>query len=262
MKESTVTVRDGLFDIKLRTDGSGEPLLFLHGAGGLRGWDPFLAELAGRFTVYAPSHPGFESSSGLEHVDDVVDLVVYYNDLLDALNIDSMHVVGHSMGGMIAAELAALSPHRVRRLVLANAVGLWLENHPVADFFAMTPDQLGIALWHDPQSEVAQAMMAVPEDEQAQLQAYLVRMQHLATAGKFLWPIPDKGLKKRIHRVKAPTLILWGQSDGLVPVAYAKAFQDAISGSQVSIMARCGHMPMYENPAGFVKEITGFLNGS
>ena len=262
MKESTVTVRDGLFDIKLRAGGSGEPLLFLHGAGGLRGWDPFLADLARRHTVYAPSHPGFESSSGLEHIDDVVDLVVYYNDLLDAMNIDSMHVVGHSMGGMIAAELAALSPHRVRRLVLANAVGLWLENYPVADFFAMTPDQLGIALWHDPQSEVARAMMAVPDDEQAQLQAFLVRMQHLATAGKFLWPIPDKGLKKRIHRVKAPTLVLWGQSDGLVPVEYANAFQNAINGSQVSIMPRCGHMPMYENPAGFVEEITGFLNGA
>ena len=262
VEERTVTVRDGLFKTKLRTGGSGEPLLFLHGAGGLRGWDSFLAELARRYTVYAPAHPGFESSSGLEHVDDVVDLVVYYNDLLDALGIESLHVVGHSMGGMIAAELAALSPHRVQRLILANAVGLWLDKHPVADFFAMTPDQLGIALWHDPESEVAKAMMAVPEDEQAQLQAYLVRMQHLATAGKFLWPIPDKGLKKRIHRVKAPTLILWGQSDGLVPVAYAQAFQSAIRGSQVSIMQRCGHMPMYENPTGFVEEVTGFLNGA
>ena len=191
MKESTVTVRDGLFDIKLRTDGSGEPLLFLHGAGGLRGWDPFLADLAGRYTVYAPAHPGFESSSGLEHVDDVLDLVVYYNDLLDALNIESMHVVGHSMGGMIAAELAALSPHRVRRLVLANPVGLWLENHPVADFFAMTPDQLGIALWHDPQSEVAQAMMAVPEDEQAQLQA--LPGAHAAPGDGRQVPVADSG---------------------------------------------------------------------
>ena len=132
MEERTVTVRDGLFETKLRTGGSGEPLLFLHGAGGLRGWDPFLAELARRYTVYAPAHPGFESSSGLEHVDDVVDLVVYYNDLLDALGIESLHVVGHSMGGMIAAELAALSPHRVQRLVLANALGLWLDKHPVA----------------------------------------------------------------------------------------------------------------------------------
>ena len=261
MEEKTVTVRNGMFETKLRTDGDGAPLLFLHGAGGLRGWDPFLVELATRFTVYAPAHPGFETSTGIDHIDDMLDMVVYYNDLLDALNLESVHVVGHSMGGMLGAELAALSPHRVRKLVLANAVGLWLDDHPIADFFAMTPEQLGMALWHDPNSEVARAMMAVPQDEKAQLEAYLIRMQHLSTAGKFLWPIPDKGLKKRLHRIQAPTLVLWGQSDGLAPVCYAQEFQKRISGSRVTIMPRCGHMPMYEDPVGFVHAVTGFLKG-
>ena len=125
----------------------------------------------------------------------MLDLVVYYNDFLDALGLESAHVVGHSMGGMIAAELAALSPHRVRRLVLANAAGLWLDEHPVADFFAMTPDQLAVALWHDPQSDVAKAMMAVPQDEKAQLEVFLIRSQHLATAGKFFGPFPIKASK-------------------------------------------------------------------
>lgn len=261
MEEKTISVRRGMFDIKLRTAGSGAPLLYLHGAGGLRGWDPYLADLAKTFTVYAPAHPGFETSTGLEHLDDMLDMVVYYNDLLDALQLPGAHVIGHSMGGMIAAELAALSPHRVRRLVLVNAVGLWLDNHPVADFFAMTPAELGVALWHDPQSAVAQAMMAVPQDEKAQLEAYLARMQHLSAAGKFLWPIPDKGLKKRIHRIQAPTLILWGQSDGLAPVPYAQEFQRLIPGSQVTILQRCGHMPMYEDPAGFGQAVSTFLQG-
>ena len=259
MEEKTVSVRNGMFEIKLRTDGQGAPLLFLHGAGGLRGWDPFLAELAQRFTVYAPAHPGFETSTGIEHIDDVLDLVIYYNDFLDALRLESVHVVGHSMGGMIGAEIAALSPHRVRKLVLANAVGLWLDEHPVADFFAMTPNQLAVALWHDPHSEVAKAMMALPQDEKAQLEVLLIRSQHLATAGKFLWPIPDKGLKKRLHRIKAPTLILWGQSDGLVSPIYAQEFQQRIAGAQVSIMPRCGHMPMYEDTAGFVNTVATFL---
>ena len=259
MEEKTVSVRNGMFEIKLRTDGQGAPLLFLHGAGGLRGWDPFLAELAQRFTVYAPAHPGFETSTGIEHIDDVLDLVIYYNDFLDALRLESVHVVGHSMGGMIGAEIAALSPHRVRKLVLANAVGLWLDEHPVADFFTMTPNQLAVALWHDPHSEVAKAMMALPQDEKAQLEALLIRSQHLATAGKFLWPIPDKGLKKRLHRIKAPTLMLWGQSDGLVPPIYAQEFQQRIAGAQVSIMPRCGHMPMYEDTAGFVNTVATFL---
>jgi pimeloyl-ACP methyl ester carboxylesterase len=261
VEEKTIAVRNAMFEIKLRTDGQGDPLLFLHGAGGLRGWDPFLAELARQFTVYAPAHPGFETSTGIEHLDDMLDLIVYYNDFLDTLGQESVHVVGHSMGGMIGAELAALSPHRVRKLVLANAAGLWLDEHPVADFFAMTPDQLAVALWHDPQAEVARAMMAVPQDEKAQLEALLIRSQHLAAAGKFLWPIPDKGLKKRLHRVKAPTLILWGQSDGLVPPIYAQEFQQRIAGARVALLQRCGHMPMYEDPAGFVKTVATFLQG-
>jgi pimeloyl-ACP methyl ester carboxylesterase len=102
-------------------------------------------------------------------------------------------------------------------------------------------------------------MMTLPEDEQAQLEAYLLRQQHLASAGKFLWPIPDKGLKKRIHRIHAPTLVLWGQSDGLVPVVYAQALHQRIPASQVTIMPRCGHMPMYEDPKGFVSAVTAFL---
>ena len=259
--EQTVTVRNGMFESKLCTDGNGAPLLFLHGAGGLRGWEPFLVELAQHFTVYAPAHPGFETSTGIEHIDDIIDLVVYYNDLLDALHLESVHVVGHSLGGMIGAELAALSPHRVRRLVLANAVGLWRDDHPIADFFAMTPEQLALALWHDPNAAVARVMMAVPQDEKAQLEAYLIRMQHLATAGKFLWPIPDKGLKKRIHRIQAPTCIIWGASDGLTPVVYAQEFQQRIPGSQVTILSQCGHMPMYEDPVGFVSAVVGFLQG-
>src|SRR5262249_106088 len=261
VEEKTVVVRNGMFETKLRADGNGVPLLFLHGAGGLRGWEPFLAELAKHFTVVAPAHPGFETSTGIDHIDDMLDMVIYYNDLLDALHLESVHVVGHSMGGMIGAELAALSPHRVRKLVLANAVGLWLDDHPIADFFAMTPEQLAVAFWHAPQSDVAKAMMAVPQDEKAQLEAYLIRMQHLSTAGKFLWPIPDKGLKKRIHRIQAPTCIIWGQSDGLTPVVYAQEFQQCIPESQVTIMPQCGHMPMYEEPAGFVSTIVGFLQG-
>jgi len=260
VEEKTVSVRHGMFNIKLRTEGSGDPLLFLHSAGGLRGWEPFLAELAKSFTVYAPSHPGFESSSGLDEIDDIIDLVVYYNDFLDAIGLESTHVVGHSLGGMFAAELAALSPQRVRKLVLVNAVGLWIDAHPVADFFAMTPAELAVALWHNPESDAAKAMFAIPADEQEQLEAFLLRSQHLATAGKFLWPIPDKGLKKRMHRISAPTHIIWGQSDGLAPVIYAQEFQKRIPGSQVTILQGCAHLPMYEDPAGFVQTVSGFLS--
>ena len=162
---------------------------------------------------------------------------------------------------MLGAELAALSPHRVRKLVLANAVGLWLDDHPIADFFAMTPEQLGVALWHDPNSDVARAMMAVPQDEKAQLEAYLIRMQHLSTAGKFLWPIPDKGLKKRLHRIQAPTLVLWGQSDGLAPVCYAQEFQKRIAGARVEVVEQAAHVPQLEQPEAVAALVRDFLTG-
>jgi pimeloyl-ACP methyl ester carboxylesterase len=106
---------------------------------------------------------------------------------------------------------------------------------------------------------MAKAMFAVPEDEQEQLEAFLLRSQHLATAGKFLWPIPDKGLKKRIHRIKAPTHIVWGQSDGLVSAVYAQEFQKRSPGAEVTILPRCAHLPMYEDIQGFVSAVTGFL---
>src|SRR2546428_2545336 len=137
-----------MFETKVRTDGSGVPLLFLHGAGGLRGWDTFLVELAKNFTVYAPAHPGFETSTGIEHIDDMLDMVVYYNDLLDALHLESVHVIGHSMGGMIGAELAGLRPRRVRKVVLGNAGGVWVDGQRGGGVWGMAAERLAVALWH------------------------------------------------------------------------------------------------------------------
>jgi pimeloyl-ACP methyl ester carboxylesterase len=105
-------------------------------------------------------------------------------------------------------------------------------------------------------------MFTIPEDEQEQLEQFLIRSQHLATAGKFLWPIPDKGLKKRIHRIKAPTHIVWGQSDGLTPAVYAQEFQKHIPGAEVTLLQRCAHLPMYEDMEGFVNAVAGFLTRS
>lgn len=206
MEVTSISVRSGMFSTMLRTGGSGEPLVYLHGPQGLRGAETFLERFTPAFTVYAPAHPGFEESTGLEHIDDIFDLVVYYNDLLDSLGLESANVVGHCLGGMFAAELAALSSERVRKLVLVSSLGLWDETRPVTDFFSLKASDLPGALWNDPESKLAAAMHSLPASREAQLEAYLAHMQHLATSGKFLWPIPDKGLKKRIHRTKAPKL--------------------------------------------------------
>ena len=135
MQEVKVAIRNGKFTTSMQWGGSGEPLLFLHGAGGPMVGAPFLEELAQVFTVYAPAHPGFGSGTGIEHIDDVIDFALYYHDFLDELQIDSPHIMGHSLGGMLAAEIAALAPYRINRLVLVCPAGLWLEDNPIPDFF-------------------------------------------------------------------------------------------------------------------------------
>src|SRR5262245_3160417 len=129
MIESLVSIRQGVFRTLVRSEGEGDPLLFLHGAGGLPGWPAFLESLARSFRVIAPEHPGFGRSEGLELLDDVVDLALYYSEFIEALGLEQPYVVGHSFGAMIGAEVAAIAPHLVSKLVLMAPLGLWLDDH-------------------------------------------------------------------------------------------------------------------------------------
>lgn len=250
---------DGKFSVELHTFGSGEPLLFLHGAGGLLGVDSFLEELGRDFKVIAPHLPGYGESSGGELIEDVVDTSLFYHQLMDDLGIDSAHIIGHSMGGMLAAELAALDIHRVKKLILVAAAGFWLPEHPIPDFFALDAGELGQYLFHDPNSALAKMMMAVPEDMNALADMYVERVKRLSMASKFLWPIPDRGLKKRAYRIAAPTLLLWGESDKLVPPVYANEFASRIRNSRQQIIKEAGHVPMYEQQAAFCAAVREFL---
>src|SRR5688572_21281015 len=246
MIESLVSIRRGLFRTFVRSEGEGDPVLFLHGAGGLGGWPPFLADLARSFRVVAPEHPGFGRSEGLEHLDDVIDLALYYTEFVEAMGLEQPYIVGHSLGGMIAAEIAAIAPDLASKLVLVSPVGLWLDEHPVMDFFAATPEELAAAMFHDPGSATAKELMTLPSDSEAQLEAVLERTKNLSAAGKFLWPIPDKGLKKRIHRIAAPTLLLWGASDRLVPPIYGEAFLKRIQRARLTLLTGASHMLPFE----------------
>ncbi len=261
MLETTVSIRKGLFRTFVRSVGSGDPLLFLHGASGLDGWPPFLDALARTFRVIAPDHPGFGRSEGLEHLDDVVDLALYYTEFMDAMGLGKPYIAGHSLGGMIGAEVAAIAPERVSKLVMIAPVGLWLDDHPVMDFFSATPEELATALFHDPASPIAREMLALPADPDAQMEAVLERTRNLTAAGKFLWPIPDKGLKKRIHRIIAPTLLVWGGSDRLVSPIYGEEFLKRIDGARLAMLKGASHMLPFEKPDEFVAMVTDFLLG-
>jgi pimeloyl-ACP methyl ester carboxylesterase len=257
MEAEDIEVRlgDGKFATTMRRAGRGEPLVFLHGAGGPLSGAAFLDDLARTFTVYAPAHPGFGPGEGVEHLDDVLDFTLYYLDFLEAIGVAKAHLVGHSLGGMLAAEIAALAPSVVDRLVLVCPAGLWLDSVPIPDFFTFTPEQLVKSALHDPNGPVGKALLEQFRDPNLALESY----RCLASAGKFMWPIPDKGLKKRIHRVKAPTLIVWGASDGLIPTAYADAFAAAIPGSLAKILNGAGHLPMLEQREAFVEAVGSFL---
>ena len=256
----TLSLVEGRFSTSLLKAGSGDPLLYLHGAlGPVGGWAPFLDHLANDFTVYAPWFPGYGETKGIEHLEDVTDLTLYHMELLDALSLSSAHVVGHFVGGMVAAEIAALSPHRVNKLVLASAAGLWLDEAPVADFFGMNPRDLSDALWADPNGTVAQEIRAREEDDETKAILALERISGLSAVGKFLWPIPDKGLKRRLYRVKAPTLVLWGAQDRVIPPAYASALQAHLPGSRVETIEGAGHLLMLEQPDQFAERVTAFL---
>ena len=259
VREESVSVRGGMFNTALRRGGSGEPLVYLHGSGGQSEWEPFLEMLSGQFDVIQPSHPGWPGSSGLDHLDDPVDMALFYLDLFDAMGLQQVNLVGASLGGMFAAEIAALGPQYVRRLVLCEPAGLWLDDHLPLDNFVASQEELMRALFADVDAAMARRPPPNPEDQEATRQAMLQRQISMSAASKFVWPIWDKGLKKRIHRIKAPTLIVWGEKDGLIPPVYGPEFQRLIPGSKLEVIPDTAHVPMTEAPQAFVRIVSSFL---
>jgi pimeloyl-ACP methyl ester carboxylesterase len=245
----TLSLRNGLSTVKYYQEGKGSSLVYLHGAGGLPAFTPDLEIIAKQFTVTAPLHPGF-GSTGEEHFhEEVLKFVLHTWDVLDALGIDHPILVGHSLGGMLAAEMAAIEPRRVKKLVLVAPAGLWLDDCPTADFFAMTPEEWVEAVFYDAKSDLATAFLAMPQDQDAANEVLIQRVRGFATAGRFLWPLPDRGLSERLYRVKAPALLLWGEGDKMIPPRYARAFQELLTSSEkvrTVVTPQAGHLPLLE----------------
>ena len=257
---TTVSIRGGLFQVPVYRKGSGTPLLYLHAAGGLRnGFTPEMEALAKHYDVIVPTHPGWDDTPGLDQIDDVHDMAMYYQDLCDELGLDSFNLAGHSIGGMFAAELAAARPDMVKKLVLICPVGLWMDETPVTDLFTLMPNELPGVIFGDLSNPVIPTLFKPPANEEEMAENYYFQLANFSATGKFIWPIPDKGLKKRLHRVKAPTLLVWGDQDRLVPPAYAALFQSNIAKAQVAMIKGAGHMVPLENTPEFEQEVTAFL---
>jgi pimeloyl-ACP methyl ester carboxylesterase len=241
--------------------GKGRDLLFLHGAGGHMVDDPLLAALATKYRVVAPLLPGYGRSGGEDGLRDMLDVTLHALDVLEALKLEKPIVVGHSMGGMIAAEMAAIAHTEITKLCLVAPAGLWLDDHPVVDIFSRLPYELPGLLFHDAEAggKLLTAGGGNMEDPEFLKQFLVMNARRMGMAGKLLFPIPDRGLAGRLHRVTAKTLIVWGKEDALVPPIYGDAFKKAISKSKLVKVGKAGHAVGQEKPEAVLKAIRDFF---
>jgi pimeloyl-ACP methyl ester carboxylesterase len=231
-------------------------LLYLHGTylGNL--WLDYHKALAQQFHLIAPDIPGFGLSTRPDWMRDISDYVLYFRDLLDTLKLEKPHLIGHSLGGWMALELAVWYPERVGKLVLANAAGLRVKGSPIGDMFAMNVLELTMTCFEDLSASQVLAPAEVNEE-------YLVSYYRQSTTlASLAWnPNYDPKLERRLERVTAPTLIIWGANDRLIPPVYGDALQRGIKGSQLVKLEGTGHMPMFEQPVQWSTAINSFLKG-
>lgn len=243
-------------DIQLFTGGEGPALLYLHGAGMFR-WMPVHDRLAARHRVYLPVHPGFGASGGLEEIETMEDLVFHTLDVMDALGLKGADVVGLSLGGWLAAELAVRHPERVRRLVLVDAAGTRVPGVERPDLFLAPAAKARELLFADPTSALATSLLPdAPPPERLEM-----ALRAREAAARLLWNthVQYRKLTSRLGRIKAPTLIVWGAQDRLLPLALGEAYHRGIAGSTLKVIDRCGHLPPFEQPERFAETVLSFL---
>jgi pimeloyl-ACP methyl ester carboxylesterase len=241
--------------VHLLRGGAGEPLLFLHAAGGAGSWLEFHRLLARGFDMVAPDHPGFGRSDEFAEVEAIDDLVYHYLDVMDQLGLERPHVVGASFGGWVAAELAVAASHRIGSLVLLAPAGLRLPEHPVADPFLMSPDQLVTTLFHDPGA--AAGMLPAEPD----LDFVLGQYRDMTALARFSWTpfLSNPKLERRLHRITPPTLVACPSDDRLIPVAHGRRYAELIPGARFAEIGDCGHAMYFERPAEFADLVAAFL---
>lgn len=240
------------------------PLLYLHGALGPVADSAFLADLA-RHTgrrVLAPDLPGYGQSTGEELLEDMLDFALHGWDVADALDAGNPVLAGHGMGGMIAAEMAAICPQRLPALVLIAPNGLWDDALPVPDIFALLPHQFAELLFADPVAGAAWLTDGLDFTNMAALTEFFIgNSRRLGTAGKILFPIPNRRLAKRLYRLRAPTLLVWGDGDQYVTPEYATHWQALVPHAKLTRLPGAGHMVPAEDPDALAAGMADFLAG-
>jgi pimeloyl-ACP methyl ester carboxylesterase len=245
----------GEVPVSFSDQGSDQLFLLLHGGGGPRTVDGFAAQLAATepgARVITPIHPGFNGTPRPEALHDVSGLAQLYLELLEAVGVDHVTVVGNSIGGWLAAEMAVLGSPRITGYVIVDGTGIEVPGHPLADLSSLTPAQMAQHTFHDPE-RFGIDPGTLPPDAQRVMQANRATLALYAGAG-----MGDPTLSDRLATVRAPALVLWGEADQIADPDYGRAFADAIPGGRFGLLSACGHLPQLEAPEALLEAITTF----
>jgi pimeloyl-ACP methyl ester carboxylesterase len=255
--ESTVEVRGSR--VRLLTAGTGDPVLYLHGSGDLGGWLPAHSALAADYTVIRPDLPGFNHSEPRKDVGTISDLAFRIWDLVDELGLETLRVVGSSLGGWLAADLATIEPSRISHLVLVDAAGLRPAGGHGVDMFVLSPAEILARTYHSQQ--MRDQMVAAAGERENDPDAFLLMLRNRAATAKLAWNpyFHDVRLPDRLHRVRARTLAVWGAEDQLVPVECGQRYAELIPDARLHTIAGCGHLPQLERTEEFLAAVTPFL---
>jgi pimeloyl-ACP methyl ester carboxylesterase len=257
-RQRTRSVRIGSEKVRVFEKGRGHPLGVLSGVLGFPAWTPFLDALSAKRRVVVPSLPGHPGGGDFRTLDDLADWVIATQELLEASGLGGADLVGFGPGATLAAEAAAFAPGLVKRLVLVAPFGLFDEREPVVDFWAKRASEIAPTLSAKPAEFAAQVLAPPAGADLIEFQVQQVRA--LEASARLLWPFGDRGLGKRLHRIRIPTLLVWGGEDRIVPASYAKRFAAGIAGrTRIRSIPGAGHRADFDAPEALAKAILAFL---
>ena len=243
--------------IEVERRGQGRSLLLLYGEEALELEAPCIDELARDYEVIIPSPPGFGASDRPDWITRPGDIAYIYLDLVEKFGLSEVVVLGFSFGGWIAAEMAVRDDSFMSRLVLVDPYGIKVggpTDRDIQDLWLLHPEKVMALKWFDP-NKGKRDFPSMSEEKLA------IVARNAESFARFGWEpyMHNPKLKHRLHRIKVPTLLVWGENDGIVTPQYGAAYRDLISGARIVTIPKAGHLPHMEQPAAFMKELRGFL---